>query len=167
MSALDLLARAETSSDLQHHERPCDVDVLGAVGMATVHSPTGLILYRLKYLNDAGQISAAKAIFIRWAYRAMQNRKQDPKGASRIGVQALTAWVSDVCHVCQGRKYRVIDGTPALSDKPCGACGGTGKNRIKASGDVAEVMRDVAERADSVILTLQAGVDGKMGRERL
>lgn len=164
MSALDLLARAETSSDLQHHERPCDVDILGAVGMATVHSPTALILYRLKYLNDAGQISAAKAIFIRWAYRAMQRRKVEPQGASRIGVQALTAWIGDICNVCHGLKHKIIDGTPTLSDKPCVACGGTGRNRIRESGDIAEVMRDVAERADSVILSLQAGLDGKMGR---
>lgn len=165
MSALDMLARAETSSDLQHHDYQCAVDVLGAVGMATLHSPDAMIIYRLKYLNDAKQMSASKAIFIRWAYRAMQNRKQEPKGASRVGVQALTAWIGDVCHVCQGRKHKVIDGTPTLSDKPCGACKGTGKNEIRESGDIAEVMRDVAERADSAILALQNGVDYKMGRE--
>ena len=165
MSVLDMLARAETSSDLQHHDYRCAVDVLGAVGMATVHSPATMVLYRLKYLNDAGQMDAAKSVFIRWTYRAMQNRKQDPKGASRVGVQALTAWIGDVCHVCQGRKHKVIEGTPTLSDKPCGACKGTGKNEIRASGDIAEIIRDVAERADSAILSLQSGVDYKMGRD--
>lgn len=123
-----------------------------------------MALYRLKYLNDAGQLAPAKAVFIRWTYRAMQNRKQDPKGASRVGVQALTAWIGDVCHVCQGRKYKVVEGTPALSDKPCGACKGTGRNQIKEGGEIGEVMRDVAERADSAILSLQSGVDYKMGR---
>ena len=165
MSALDMLASAETSSDLQHHDYQCAVDVLGAAGLASIRSPSGMILYRLKYLNEAGQIENGKAIFIRWAYRAMQNRKQDPKGASRIGVQALTAWLGDVCGVCHGRKHKIIDGTPTLSDKPCGSCGGSGKNRIKASGEIAEVMRDVAERADAAVLTLQGGVDYKLGRE--
>ena len=165
MSALDMLASAETSSDLQHHDYQCAVDVLGAAGLASIRSPSGMILYRLKYLHEAGQIANGKAIFIRWAYRAMQNRRQDPKGASRIGVQALTAWLGDVCNVCHGRKYQVLEGAPALTGKPCGSCGGTGKNRIKASGEITEVMRDVAERADAAILSLQSGVDFKLGRE--
>ena len=165
MSALDMLVSAETSSDLQHHDYQCAVDILGAAGLASIRSPSGMILYRLKYLHEAGQIENGKTIFIRWAYRAMQNRKQDPKGASRIGVQALTAWLGDVCGVCQGRKYKAISGTPTLSNMPCGSCGGTGKSRIKASGEIAEVMRDVAERADAAIMTLQGGVDFKLGRE--
>lgn len=165
MSALDMLASAETSSDLQHHDYQCAVDVLGAAGLASIRSPSGMILYRLKYLNEAGQIENGKAIFIRWAYRAMQNRKQDPKGASRIGVQALTAWLGDVCNVCNGLGHQVVAGTQTLSDKACGSCGGTGKNRIKASGEIAEVMLDVAERADAAILTLQGGVDFKLGRD--
>lgn len=164
MSALDMLARAETSSDLQHHDRPCDVDVLGAVGMATVHSPATMIIYRLKYLNDAEQMAAAKNVFIQWARVAMVHRKIDARSASRVGVQALTAWVGDVCHVCHGRKHKVIEGTPTLSGKPCVSCKGTGKNQIKASGEIGEVMKDVAERADSAIQTLQSSVNYKMGR---
>ena len=164
MSALDMLARAETSSDLQHHEYDCHVDVLGAVGMASSHEPTSMALYRLKYLNDTGEIEMCKSIFIRWSYRAMQNRKQDPKGASRIGVQALTAWIGDVCNVCQGRKYKRIEGSPALSDRPCDCCGGTGKNQIRAHGDIRDVMLDVAERADAAILALNRGVDDRLGR---
>lgn len=163
MSALDMLTRAEQSSDLQHHDYQCAVDVLGAVGMATVNEPTHMALYRLKYLNDAGQVEICKAVFIRWSYRAMQNRKMEPSGASRVGVQALTAWIGDVCHACQGRKYEVIGGTPTLSGKACCSCGGTGKNRIRGHGDIAEVMRDVAERADSAITALNRGVDYKFG----
>lgn len=166
MSALDMLARAETSSDLQHHEYDCHVDVLGAVGMASSHEPTSMALYRLKYLNDTGEIEMCKSIFIRWSYRAMQNRKQDPKGASRIGVQALTAWIGDVCNVCSGRKFQLIEGTPALSNKQCPHCKGSGKNQIREHGEIAEVMRDVAERADAAILSLQRGVDYKLGRQK-
>lgn len=164
MSALDMLARAETSSDLQHHDYDCAVDVLGAVGMATARDAVSMVLYRLKYLNDPAEIETGKSIFIRWAYRAMQNRKIDPKGASRIGVQALTAWLGDVCHSCHGRKYHTVDGTPALSDRICTACGGTGKNRIRAHGEDRDVMLDVHGRADAAILVLNRGVDDRMGR---
>lgn len=164
MGVLDMLARAETSSDLQHHEYDCAVDVLGATGMATARDFVSLSLYRLKYLNDTAEIEQCKATFIRWAYRSMQNRKIDPKGASRIGVQALTAWIGDVCNVCQGRKYKRIEGSPALSDRPCDCCGGTGKNQIRAHGDMRDVMLDVAERADAAILALNRGVDDRLGR---
>ena len=165
MSVLDRLARAETSSDLQHHDYDCAVDVLGATGMATAGDFVSLSLYRLKYLNDTAQIEQAKAVFIRWAYRSMQNRKIDPKGASRIGVQALTAWIGDVCGGCQGRKFKRIEGSPALSDRPCDCCGGSGKNQIRAHGDIRDVMLDVAERADAAIMTLQRGVDDRLGNE--
>lgn len=165
MSALDMLVSAECSSDLAHHDYQCAVDVLGAAGLASIRSPSGMILYRLKYLHEAGQIENSKAIFIRWAYRAMQNRKQDPKGASRIGVQALTAWLGDVCNVCNGLGHQVVAGTPTLSDKACGSCGGTGKNKVREHGQLAEVVKDLHDRADSAIQVLQSGVNFKLGRE--
>lgn len=165
MAILELLARAETSSDLEHHDYDCHVDVIGAAGLAALHQPDHFALYRLKYLNDTHSLSIAKAVFIRWTYRSMQNRKLEPQGASRVGVQALTAWIQDTCNVCKGRKHRVIEGTPALSDKVCPSCNGTGKNQIKTSNEIAEVMRDVAERADSAILALQSGINFKLGRE--
>lgn len=165
MSALDMLARAETSSDLQHHDRPCDVDVLGAAGMAACHNHAHMALFRLKYLNDQTEIGEAKTLFIMWARRAMINRKVNPSGASRLGVQALTAWVCDVCQVCNGLGHQVVVGTPTLSDKACGKCGGTGKNKVREYGDIAEVVKDLFERADTAVRIIQGGVNDKYGRE--
>lgn len=160
MGVLDKLARAETSSDLRHYEEPCAVDVLKAAGIAAMHAPIHLALFRLKYLNDSGEISACKAIFTRWAYRAMVNRGVDPKNASGVGVLALANWINDTCTECAGQKYRVIEGTPALSVKVCGVCNGLGKKPIK--GGLAEVTKDIIERADDAISSVRGVVEDRL-----
>ena len=165
MGTLDRLATAETSSDLQHHDRPCDVDVLAAAGMAASHNHAHMSLFRLKYLNDATELDIAKRLFVMWARRAMINRKLDPAKASRLGVQALTQWISDICQSCNGLKYPVIVGTPTLSDKPCQCCKGTGRSKVKEHGDMGEVVKDLHERADTAIRVIQGGVKEKMGDE--
>jgi hypothetical protein len=176
MSVLDLLVRAEGSSDLRHYDRPCDVDVLAAAGMVAIYSQ-GMSLFKLKYGQDATEIDSAKRLFVMWARKAMINRGLDATGtmaapgkpqspsASRVGVQALTAWLNDVCPACNGLGHHVVPGTPTLSSKPCGSCGGTGRNRIRQQGDVGEVMKDLMERADSAVVTIQIGIKNKLVRE--
>ena len=162
MAMLERLARAETSSDLQHHPEPCHVDVLTAVGLVGIVVPVHLALYRLKYLNDATEMAACKAIFTRWAYRSMHARGLEPQGASRMGVQALTQWVGDVCQSCKGRGYQLIDGAPALSDRPCGACKGTGRNPIRGVSKESDVIRDVISRAECAVLSIQGRLEDKL-----
>lgn len=172
MSVLDMLARAETSSDLQHHDYMSDVYVLGAAGMAACSNPAHMSIFRVKYLNDATELDAAKRLFITWARRVMTLRGIDPSGlavnprktesANRIGVQAFHLWLDDVCHTCHGRRYEVPDGAPSLSDRTCPDCKGSGKNEIKHQHP--EVIRDLHERADTAVNAIQAGIDGKLGR---
>lgn len=162
MPMLERLARAETSSDLQHHPEPCHVDVLMAAGLVGIAAPIHFALYRLKYLNDSTEITACKAIFTRWAYRAMCNRGIEPQRASRLGVQALTQWVSDVCQPCNGRGYQVIEGTPTLSDRPCGSCKGSGKSPIRGVSTESDVMRDVISRAECAVLSIQSKLEDKL-----
>lgn len=161
MSVLDKLARAETSSDLRHHPEPCHVDVLKAAGIAGLHTPIHLALFRLKYLNDPGEISACKAIFTRWAYRAMVNRGIEPAGASRIGVQTLAAWVDDTCPQCHGQRFEVPEGAAALTAKICPKCKGLGKRLIQ-DGPTGEAIKDVMERADDAISTVRGMVEDRL-----
>mgnify|MGYP000489333152 CR=1 FL=1 len=171
-SVLDKLARAETSSDLRHYDTPCAVDVLKAAGIAAMHAPIHIALFRLKYLNDPGEIAACKAIFTRWAYASMVRRRPespmsagfrqlDPQHASRVGSQTLQAWIDDTCKACAGQKYRIIEGTPALSTKICGTCKGLGTNPIK-NGPLSDVVRDVMERADDAISSVRGSVEDKL-----
>ena len=161
MSVLDRLARAETSSDLRHHPEPCHVDVLKAAGIAAMHAPIHLALFRLKYLNDMAEIAACKAIFTRWAYKAMVNRHIDPQGASRIGSQTLQAWVDDTCPQCHGQKYEVPEGAAALTAKICPKCKGLGK-RIIQDGPIGETIKDVMERADDAISSVRGMVEDRL-----
>lgn len=165
MGVLDRLARAEVSSDLAHHEYDCAVDVLGAAGMAAAAHFHNISLFRLKYLQDTGELAQAKKIFIRWAYRAMANRGLDPSKASRVGVQALTHWIDDICPCCHGLKHQIIPGSPTLSDMACKPCNGTGRKPVPITGDLGEVFKDVGERADSACLTIRRGLAEKMGMD--
>lgn len=167
MSALDLLARAEVSGDLRHYEHRCDVDVLGAAGLAAIKHPGHMSLFRVKILNDAAELAAAKSLFIRWARVSMTNRMRagstlNPEKASRVGVQALSAWLNDVCGKCKGVKFVVKDGTPYLSDKQCPHCQGTGREPIRQRGEMLEVYRELHERADTAIGWIQVGLKNKL-----
>lgn len=163
MSALDMLVQAEVSSDLRHYDHDCDVDLLGAAGMSAAHYPIVACLYRLKYLNDMSELPIAKDVFGRWARVFMLRRKLDPSPCKRVGVQALTHWVNDVCPVCAGRGMMTIPGTPALSDRECQACGGTGKRRIEQPRVLAEVWRDLHGKADATISAHERYLRIKMG----
>lgn len=165
MSVLDLLARAEVSSDLEHHEYDCAVDVLGAAGMVGAANFANISIFRVKYLNDLNEVAQAKKIFIRWTYRMMANRGLDPTKASRIGVQVFTHWVNDICPACNGLKRLIIAGTPTLSGKDCPKCSGTGKKPIPITGELGEVFKDVGERADSACQTIRRGLSEKIGRD--
>ena len=163
MGILDMVARAEVSSDLKHKEHDCAVDVLGAVGLAAIHDPGMLAIYRVKYLSDLADLPQAKSTFILWARRAMIRRGVNPAGASRLGVQILMAWIGDVCQPCQGRGYPKSEDAPMLSAKPCTRCGGSGKNPIKGHGAEREAILDVIERAEDAIHGIQGRIGAKLG----
>lgn len=158
MGVLDQLARAEVSSDLAHHDRHCDVDVLGAAGMATAANPRHMAIFRAKYLYDEREVHAAKRYFIQLARIHMIRRKVDPAKASRIGSQIFTYWMDDTCPSCKGRKYQVIDGSPSLSDRQCNHCDGSGKRKLPYKGAELEVVRDVLDRADIAVNAIRRGV---------
>lgn len=159
-SVLDRLARAETSSDLRHYEEPCAVDVLKAAGIAAMHAPIHISLFRFKYLHDMTEKAACEDKFARWAYKSMLNRHIDPKEARGVGILALATWYDDTCTGCAGQKYRVIEGTPALSVKACQVCNGLGKKPIK--GGLAEVTKDIIERADDAIRSVRGMVEDRL-----
>lgn len=165
MSVIDQLARAEVSSDLKHHERHCDVDVLGAAGMASTVNPRHLAVFRAKYLGDSAEMQAATRYFIHITQISMFRRKLNPAGASRLGTQILTHWINDTCPVCNGLKFMAIDGAPTLSDRPCQPCNGTGRRKLPYGGAELEVVRDVMERADSAVSTIRRGLAGKLGMQ--
>jgi hypothetical protein len=153
MAILERLARAETSSDLSHKWDVCDVDLLGAVGLAGIHNPGKLAVFRLKYINDKESLHESRLQFIRWVRRAMKARRMDIMAVSRCADQALKAWVEDSCKPCKGLGYAVLPGTPHLSDQQCPRCHGAGKTPI--TGPFREPIKDALSMADSAVHEIQ------------
>jgi hypothetical protein len=157
------LSAALNSSDLEHHEQDCDVDMLQATGTTAIHRTLGVMIIEAKE-GAAGEGSHAVA------------RIKDLEDALRIHVKSWArSWrirvdlvavstkiarelILDRCSVCQGRgvipmKY---DGTRMVAvsgdaegvhDVECHVCHGSGAakrdyhGRAKAAG-----MQDYTKR---------------------
>lgn len=155
MSALEQIVQAETSSNLQHRESRCAVDVLRAVALAGIRAPF-LSLFRVKYLADYNELHTARTIFGKWAYNDLMKAGQEPHNASRVGAQAFDQWVDDRCKVCNGLGYALIVNTPTLSDITCQHCNsGMKKVRRSAAGEIA---RKLHERADEAVRVIRRQV---------
>jgi hypothetical protein len=163
MEVLKLVASAETSSDLAHHEFDCHVDVLGAVGMAG-RNDMHMAVYRLKYLMDAESAKLALEQFDIWAAQAIRRRrlKQD-RANEDIGKDTLMKWLGDVCGSCFGLRFQKSKGAPTLTDRPCHACSGTGLRKIVGDKARVQVMLDIMGKADRAVARLRSGIYRKIG----
>lgn len=163
MGVLELWLAAESSADLQHHEKDCHVDVLGAVGMASVCDGHTAI-YRLKYMNDPRSLDEATAQFVYWTRKTLVQRRirMNP---TIFGKKILLSWLDDVCRTCGGRGHEVSIKEIVGNYKECRSCGGTGKTRMQGSKDETVVFADVVERADAAVENLGARIIGKLGRK--
>ena len=135
-------------------------DVLIAAGW----SPTriGAALMRLHSEYDAAQrkgegrtdvqllrskLRSLSSVTEQLALKAHDWRMEDPKAKA----QAVALWWLDrSCRRCTGRKFELIPGAPALSNRVCKACGGTGETRIPHGVEgrrMAVFMDDCVSRA--------------------
>jgi hypothetical protein len=173
MRVLGLLASAEVSKDLEHHEQQCHVDILGAAGMARFNKGT-IAIYRYKYMLD--QLSYIEAIsqFRFWTLRALQRRKVKRNmmskdsivyGADELANSIFEYWVNSVCGRCNGRKFKMIHGTPNLSDKPCDLCYGTGEKKLHGSKEIVQIKLDVIGKANRAMCELNGIISRKLGKK--
>jgi hypothetical protein len=92
---------------------------------------------RLKELREAVEKApdeAAKAhavtrlgqVELLTSYARGAEWKEDWERASDKVAAVLRYWLDQTCQTCHGRKFRLIPGTPALSNKACPACNGSG-----------------------------------------
>lgn len=132
---------AGNTSDLTvEADRRGAADVLIAAGW----SPTriGAALMRLHSEYDAAQrkgegrtdvqllrskLRSLSSVTEQLALKAFDWRMEDPKAKA----QAVALWWLDrSCRRCTGRKFELTPGAPALSNRACKACSGTGETRI-------------------------------------
>lgn len=131
------IARATVSKNLRHHEHPCDVDVLGASGMAALTKGLGHWAFRAKFLREPGVIDR-----LQYRVRAMAvGRARTRRFRTRlnhlhgIADAALGWWVNDSCPRCKGVQFEKAGQT--LSTRSCKACHGSGKRREPTAKDIS------------------------------
>ena len=139
MGALERLAEAQISSNLgDDYLRLADVDYIRASGWAAQSNPDGLMLYRLKYANDHSEykltLQRAYAMLVERCFKKRMRIKHETM--MNIAEKTLRHFVAPICPACLGRGYKVIPGTPTLSDVECPHCSGSGHLSLhKAIGD--------------------------------
>jgi hypothetical protein len=124
------------------------VDVLGAFGLADKHLTEGWVTtgpgegYRIKearlavplsrlFAGDHGAAHAIVRILAGMAWSKAQSMSLKPKlgraAAHDLAIACLAWHMGGTCKVCGGHGYSAIPGTPALSERECEPCRGTGK----------------------------------------
>lgn len=97
-------------------------DILIASGWSA--ATIGLALMRLHSKPDTATLEHVHREVTAYAIAHHIERPDVVAGA------VMAWWLDKVCKVCHGRKFAVIEGTPALSTKICPACRGTGEAKL-------------------------------------
>ena len=179
------LAKALNSSDLEHHEADCDVDVLQAAGLTGIHRCLGMLIIEAKE-GAAGEGSHAVAR-IRDLEHALEPRvaRLARRWSVRVNVEGVAVMVAkelvlDRCTVCQGRgfipmKYDgqrmvavVEDLDGSAKDVDCHVCLGSGAGRRDFAGraksaGMNEYTKLLAEFWEAL---LQSCADAELGASR-
>lgn len=128
---MDIQERYETarnSSNLKSLERTSfsDSDILAASGMAGQKNSDAMLLWQVAFQDKT---SAKLKLVEMLSERLMrQMLKHRWTGNPRTVAMECVAWMlHGTCQPCGGLGYKVIPGTPSLSDELCGHCHGTGK----------------------------------------
>lgn len=156
-TVLEHLSQAMTSDDLTHRPTRCDVDFVGALGMAGAHDRQGSAIMDLDLTLSAGAALEAYRATVElvrhiaqrrgWGLTAMKTR--------RIAEGALRHYLKPACGHCKGRGMLGLDRDQAGKAervRPCDKCGGSGKAPlpVKYHREIREVLHVMEERRSAV-----------------
>jgi hypothetical protein len=176
------LARALNSDDLSHEEQDCDVDVLQAAGLTSIHRNLGVLIVEAKE-GAAGEGAHAVArirdleMALGARIKRMAMRWKIRVDADGVAVKVAQELVLDRCSVCQGRGFipmrydgqRMVavleDLEGSAQDVDCHVCLGSGAakrdyhGRAKSAG-MTEYTKRLSEWWEAV---LQSCADAELG----
>jgi hypothetical protein len=123
------IVSAQTSSNLGESlvNDLGDIDVVRACGMAGQSNPLGLSIWRWRYAGDEREL---------WKVAEGLVARGRP---ALLVMRVLHHLADDVCKVCWGRGYGVIEGAPVLNGEQCVDCRGTGRLEIQGEAEQALV----------------------------
>lgn len=94
-----------------------------------------------------GKLKALPAVRLQVSIQALRWGMQDAEGKAAA---TLRYWLDQTCGGCHGLKWQPIPGAPALSNRPCRACGGSGFAHVPHGQEgkrLANFMDDCVSRA--------------------
>lgn len=94
-----------------------------------------------------GKLKALPAVREQITIQALRWRMDDATGKASA---AIRFWLDQTCPVCHGLKWQLVPGSPALSNKPCRPCGGSGLAHAPHGSEgkrLANFMDDCVSRA--------------------
>ena len=145
-TALDGLASAFVSDDLTVRKdgKRGDVDYLIALGQAGQRlKPGASAMLNFALSHDTASLADALHYSLAIARHLANKRgwKLKHKDLMFVAERALRYHVAPACPKCEGRRFKKIDGSPALSATVCPTCHGTGKRPfpIRHGREIAEV----------------------------
>lgn len=144
---LEGLASAMVSSDLtcKKDGKRGDLDYLIALGWSGSRlNPGASSVLALHLSHDKASLYDALHYTLAVAKHLNTKRgwKMKPKDLKPLAEKALRYHVAPACPVCEGRKFRKVENSPALSATICQTCHGTGKRPfpIRNGREIAEVV---------------------------
>jgi hypothetical protein len=138
------VARNATSLKVKVETTFAPVDVLAAAGMAANTHKESLMLWEVTFQGKtSAKLACVEMLAKKVAVAMLRNKwKGDPQ---RIASEVFAWHLHGTCQPCGGRGYQLILGTPALSDKVCTHCNGSGKVPLPQS-DPHAWLKDYMER---------------------
>jgi hypothetical protein len=115
------LATALHSKNLQQKESHCNLDVVHALGLASIESPIGAAIIRF----DSMQPHAYNELIYQLQRKAARRLKCDKQILLRVCQQIIHEAMMKACKSCMGRKTELINKKLIT----CPDCSGTGLHR--------------------------------------
>lgn len=145
------IARALQSSDLAHHERPCDVDTVRALGLTAIRRPLGVLILEAKEAcagDSHDAVTRMRALIE--AVHKLVHKEADRAGIKVHYMPVAVHMVREImfpCGRCGGRGFIPLvygpEASDNLADTPgvtCPSCEGSGrpprdfKARVRVAG---------------------------------
>lgn len=127
------LLRLHSEFDSSEHPRKIKQDAITRFALTLAGKPKEKAAKAEKiasdwYLHEVGillqRLKSLPSVRYQLTLKAEEWLIDDPE---RTAVAVLIWWLDKTCPACQGRKWRVVQGTPSLSGKACGRCRGSGE----------------------------------------
>lgn len=156
-TVLERLSEAMTSDDLSHREKTCDIDYVGALGMAGTGDRQGAAIMDLDLTLSAGAAYEAFKATAELVRHIGQRRGWvlTPIKTRRIAEGALRHYLKPTCGCCKGRGLLGLDRDQAGKAervRPCDKCGGSGRAPLPAKyqREIREVLYLMEQRRYTV-----------------